>query len=88
MKLLYKDAYLLLADLKEKLLAAKQHDIKKVIVPQENYDDIQEISKEIDLKDLNIVYATTMDDVLDAAFAKSPLNASKAKNKKKSSKKN
>ena len=36
--------------LKEKLLAAKQHDIKKVIVPQENFDDIQEIAKEIDLK--------------------------------------
>ncbi len=74
--------------LKEKLLAAKQHHIKKVIVPQENFDDIQEISKEIDLKDLNIVYATTMDDVLAASFQKSPLNAAKAKIKKKSSKKN
>jgi ATP-dependent Lon protease len=59
--------------LKEKLLAAKQHDMKKVIVPQENADEIQEISKEIDLKDLNLVYANTMDDVLAAAFAKSPL---------------
>ena len=35
--------------LKEKLLAAKQHEMKKVIVPQENYDDIQEITKEITL---------------------------------------
>jgi ATP-dependent Lon protease len=42
-------------------------------VPQENADEIQEISKEIDLKDLNLVYANTMDDVLAAAFAKSPL---------------
>lgn len=74
--------------LKEKLLAAKQHHIKKVIVPHENLDDIQEINKEIDLKDLNIVYATTMDEVLVASFAKSPLNAAKAKTKKKSSKKN
>ena len=70
--------------LKEKLLAAKQHQIKKVIVPQENFDDIQEISKEIDLKDLDIIYTSTMDEVLTAAFKKSPLSyikksASKAK---------
>ena len=60
--------------LKEKLLAAKQHGIKTVIVPHENYDDIQEVIKEIDLKDLNIVYTNTMDDVLNAAFKRSPLS--------------
>ncbi len=74
--------------LKEKLLAAKQHNVKKVIVPQENFDDIQEINKEIDLKDLNIVYTTTMDEVLEASFKKSPLHAPKAKSsRKKGSKK-
>jgi ATP-dependent Lon protease len=77
--------------LKEKLLAAKQHGIKKVVVPQENYDDIQEISKEIDLKDLDIVYVSTMDEVLKASFEHSPLGKSTKKAKaaanKKSSKK-
>ncbi len=73
--------------LKEKLLAAKQHHVKKVIVPQENYDDIQEILKEIDLKDLTIVYTSTMDEVLNASFAKSPLGQ-KAQKRSKTSKKN
>src|SRR5439155_7781600 len=38
--------------LKEKLLAAKQHDLKTVVVPQENYDDIQEVLKETNLDGL------------------------------------
>ena len=83
---------LAIGGLKEKLLAAKQHGIKKVIVPQENYDDIQEINKEIDLKDLDIVYVLTMDEVLKAAFDHSPLDqaskkAKAALAKKKSAKK-
>lgn len=81
---------LAIGGLKEKLLAAKQHDIKKVIIPQENADDVQEISKEISLKGLDIVYANTMDDVLNASFAKSPLSPLKVprkKTKKKSIKK-
>ncbi|GMU19648.1 MAG: Lon protease [Candidatus Babeliales bacterium] len=81
---------LAIGGLKEKLLAAKQHDIKKVIIPQENADDVQEISKEISLKGLDIVYANTMDDVLNASFAKSPLSPLKTprkKTKKKSIKK-
>lgn len=61
--------------LKEKLLAAKQHGIKTVIVPQENYDDIQEILKEVNLGDLHIVYANTMDEVLQTAFVKNPFNS-------------
>lgn len=58
--------------LKEKLLAAKQHNCKTVIVPHENYDDIQEVLKEVNLNDLTIIYAQTMDDVLKAAFVKDP----------------
>ncbi len=75
--------------LKEKLLAAKQHHIKRVIVPQENYDDIQEILKEIDLKDLDIAYAATMDEVITQSFATSPLSKPKKASgtAKKSSKK-
>ena len=61
--------------LKEKLLAAKQHKIKTVIVPQENNDDVEEILKETTLDGMNIVFVQTMDDVLTAAFEKNPLNA-------------
>jgi len=60
--------------LKEKLLAAKQHGIKTVIVPQENFDDIQEILKEANLGDLQLVYASTMDEVLKTALVKNPFS--------------
>jgi len=56
--------------LKEKLLAAKQHGIKTVIVPQENYNDAQEILKETSLGKIKLVFVKNMDDVLQAAFAK------------------
>lgn len=54
--------------LKEKLLAAKMANIKTVVVPERNRRDIAEISQEI-LKGLEIVYADTMEQVLDTAFA-------------------
>lgn len=57
--------------LKEKLLAAKQHGIKTVIVPHDNKDDIEEILKDTDLG-LKIHYAKTMDDVLMNALSKPP----------------
>lgn len=53
--------------LKEKLLAARQHHIKTVIVPAENKEDIQEILKEMD-PGLTIHYVKTMDEVLTYAF--------------------
>lgn len=59
--------------LKEKLLAAKQHSCTTVIVPQENYDDVQEISKEMSLDGLTIKYVTNMDEVLKIAFERNPL---------------
>lgn len=65
--------------LKEKLLAAKQHGIKTVIVPQENFDDIQEILKEVNLGDLQLVYASTMDEVLKTAFIKNPFSKANQK---------
>jgi len=59
--------------LKEKLLAAKQHNFKTVIVPHENYDDIQDILKETNLdKHLKIIYAKHIDDVLKEVFVKNP----------------
>ncbi len=59
--------------LKEKLLAVKQHNIQTVIVPKENYDDVQEVLKETALDDLKLIFANTMDDVLNATFSTSPL---------------
>jgi len=59
--------------LKEKLLAAKQHDFKTVIVPQENYDDIQEVLKDTDISGVSLVYVNSMDDVLATAFATKPM---------------
>jgi len=79
--------------LKEKILAAKQHGFKTVIVPQENADDIQEILKEIEIGDLRLIYVTNMDEALEAAFVESPFkkhpvkeheDAPKAKKSKKS----
>ncbi len=57
--------------LKEKLLAAKQHGFKTVIVPQENRDDIEELSEEVK-RDLRILYASHMDEVLKEALLKDP----------------
>jgi ATP-dependent Lon protease len=54
--------------LKEKLLAAKQHDITTVLLPQENYDDIQEVLKETPLDNLKLIFVSTMDEVIAEAF--------------------
>ena len=76
--------------LKEKLLAAKQYNIKTVVVPEENRDDIEEIIKEIKGGlGLDIIYAATMDDVLKAVLKNNPFvtPAKTAKSKKTVSKK-
>lgn len=58
--------------LKEKLLAAKQHGFKTIIIPDENSDDLKEIRKDTPLDGLAIIPARTMDDVLKASFGKDP----------------
>jgi len=68
--------------LKEKLLAAKQQGFKNVIIPHENYDDMQDILKETDLNDLNLMYAHHIDEVLKEAFASNPFTQSKKSVKK------
>ena len=67
--------------LKEKLLAAKQHGFKTVIVPKENADDIEELRKDDVLENLEIKIVTNMDEVLESAFVTSPFEAKKAKRK-------
>jgi len=53
--------------LKEKILAAKNANIKTVLVPKKNERDIEEISDEIK-KGLRIVYVETMEDVIKEAL--------------------
>jgi len=54
--------------LKEKLLAAKNARMKTVVVPDENRKDVAELSEEI-TGGMEIIYARTMDTVLDTALA-------------------
>lgn len=53
--------------LKEKILAAHRFGIKKIIVPQENSKDMQEIPENIKSK-LEIVFAENINTVFDAAI--------------------
>ena len=54
--------------LKEKLLAAKSAGILKVLIPQENQPDIEEMDKEI-TQGLEIIPVSTMEEVLKQALA-------------------
>jgi len=73
--------------LKEKILAAKQHGCPTIIIPHENYDDLQDIKKEMSLDGLDITYASNMDEVLKIAFEKNPLEKKIRPMKKKPAKK-
>ena len=53
--------------LKEKLLAAKRAKISTVIVPMQNKRNIEELEPTI-VEGLEIIYASTMDDVLKHVF--------------------
>lgn len=55
--------------LKEKILAAKNANIKTVLIPKKNIRDIEEISAEIK-KGLRIVFVETMEEVVEEAFVK------------------
>jgi ATP-dependent Lon protease len=53
--------------LKEKALAALRSEIRNVIIPDRNKKDLEDIPKE-QRKEINFLFATTMEDVLDAAL--------------------
>jgi len=55
--------------LKEKTLAAKRMGIKKVIIPKRNKKDLEDIPKYVK-KDMEFVFAETMDDVIMVALQK------------------
>lgn len=66
--------------LKEKILAAKNAKMKKVLVPEKNRRDVDEISEEI--KDgLEIVYVETMQEVVKHALCKPLKSVKKGKTK-------
>ncbi|MDP3889353.1 MAG: endopeptidase La [bacterium] len=73
--------------LKEKLLAAKQHNITHIILPKENYEDIEEIKKEISLENLDLTFVSNMDEVLNGAFAENPFEKAKKMVKNKTTRK-
>lgn len=55
--------------LKEKLLAASQHGIREVLVPERNRKDITELSEEI-IGGMQITYVGTIQEVLNRALVK------------------
>lgn len=58
--------------LKEKLLAAQQYEMKTILVPHENKDEVEKIETEI--KTLpSIHFVRSMEEVLDHVFNKNPL---------------
>lgn len=72
---------LAIGGLKEKLLAAKNVDVRTVIVPKENEPDVQELSEEI-TKDLEIVFVSHIDEVLKISFVTGKNQKSKNKQEK------
>ncbi|HTR44691.1 MAG TPA: endopeptidase La, partial [Thermodesulfovibrionales bacterium] len=64
--------------LKEKTLAAKRMGIRKVIVPARNRKDLEDIPKYIK-KDMEFVFAETMDDVLKVALKRSRRTGNKTR---------
>lgn len=69
---------LAIGGLKEKLISARQHGITTVIIPQENADDMAEITKDVDFGAMQILPVNSMDEVLAIAFEKNPLSTKKS----------
>lgn len=65
--------------LKEKILAAKRGKIDTIIIPEKNRKDLKEIPKQI-LKDVNLKFATTLDDVVKVALKPARKSSKKSKN--------
>jgi ATP-dependent Lon protease len=63
---------LAIGGLKEKLLAAKQHNMTTVLIPEENKEDLQEIMQEVNLDGMEVIMVNNMDQVLERAFATPP----------------
>ena len=57
--------------IKEKVLAAHRSGLKTVILPARNEADLEDLPPEVK-KDINFIFAETVDDVLEAALEKPP----------------
>lgn len=80
---------LAIGGLKEKILAAKQHEIKTVLIPEQNKDDVSEVIKDIGMQgDLDIIYVDNMDQVLELALENDPFLAQEKNNHKHNNKSN
>ncbi len=66
--------------LKEKLLAAKRAGLKKVIIPEKNRKDLDEVPKAI-LKGLNLVFVNNIDEVVKNTLEKDPFRINKLEKK-------
>ena len=55
--------------LREKSIAAHRSGLQKIIIPRDNLKDVEEIPEAIK-KELEIIPATTIDDVIDCALIK------------------
>lgn len=73
---------LAIGGLKEKLLAAQQYGMKTVLVPKENEDDMHEITKEVNMQNLDVIFVETMDEVLMHALENNPFEFNKHTDKK------
>ncbi|MBN2073848.1 MAG: endopeptidase La [Actinobacteria bacterium] len=63
--------------LKEKLLAAKRSGLKKVVLPEKNRKDLEEVPKNI-LKGLELVFVENIDDVVKNTLEKNPFKNRKS----------
>lgn len=66
--------------LKEKLLAAKRAGLKKVIIPEKNRKDLDEVPKTI-LKGLNLIFANNIDEVVKNTLEQDPFKIKKLEKK-------
>ncbi len=63
--------------LKEKLLAARRAELKKVIIPEKNRKDLEEVPRSI-LKGINLVFVNNIDEVVKNTLEKDPFNCIEA----------
>lgn len=76
--------------LKEKILAGRQHGMKQILLPKENKDDIEEVSKELARTD-DLIFVDNMDEVVKLALTENLFDKAKKaikNSKNKASKKN
>ncbi len=78
---------LAIGGLKEKLLAAKQHNMTTVLIPEENKEDLQEIKQEVNLDGMEVVTVNNMDQVLEQAFTTPPFKKKATRKAKPAAKK-